>query len=75
MRKEDEVVANNVNSVDKGVKVVEIPQKLICVPRPPPPFMQRLVKKTKNCKYWNFITMLKQLSINVPSVEELEKNA
>ena len=43
------------------------------MPRPPPPFPQRLVKKTEDGKYRRFITMLKQLSINVPFVEALEQ--
>ena len=41
--------------------------------RPPPPFPQRLVKKTEDGKYRHFITMLKQLSINVPLVDSLEQ--
>ena len=49
--------------------------KVIPKPRPPPPFPQRLVKKTEDGKYRRFITMLKQLSINVPLVEALEQNA
>ena len=47
--------------------------KVIPMPRPPPPFPQRLVKKTEDGKYRRFITMLKQLSINVPLVEALEQ--
>ena len=43
------------------------------MPRPPPPFPQRFVKKTEDGKYQHFITMLKQLSINVPLIEALEK--
>ena len=43
------------------------------MPTPPPPFPQRLLKKTKDGKYRRFITMLKQLSINVPLVEDLEQ--
>ena len=43
------------------------------MPRPPPPFPQRLVKKNEDGKYGRFITMLKQLSINVPLVEALEQ--
>ena len=43
------------------------------MPRPPPPFPQRLVKKSEDGKYRRFITMLKQLSINVPLVEALEQ--
>ena len=47
--------------------------KVIPMPRPPPPFPQRLVKKTEDGKYQRFITMLKQISINVPLVEALEQ--
>ena len=47
--------------------------KVIPMPRPPPPFLQRLVKKTEDGKYQRFITMPKQLSINVPLVEALEE--
>ena len=47
--------------------------KVIPMPRPQPPFPQRLVKKTEDGKYQRFITMLKQLSINVPLVEALEQ--
>ena len=43
------------------------------MPRPPPPFPHRLVKNTRDGKYQCFITMLKQLSINVPLVEALEQ--
>ena len=43
------------------------------MPRPPPPFPQRLVKETEDGKYRRFITMLKQLSVNVPLVEALEQ--
>ena len=58
---------------DKTVKDVEVPQKVTPMPKPPPPFPQRLVKKTKNCKCRCFIKILKQLSINVPLVEALEQ--
>ena len=51
----------------------EVPKKVTPMPRPPPPFPQRLVKKTEDGKYRRFITMLKQLSINVPLVEALEQ--
>ncbi|XP_069154582.1 uncharacterized protein [Solanum lycopersicum] len=43
------------------------------MPRPPPPFPQRFVKKTEDGKYQHFITMLKQLSINVPLIEALKQ--
>ena len=44
------------------------------MPRPPPPFPQRLEKNIEDGKYRRFITMLKQLSINVPLVEALERS-
>ena len=51
----------------------EVPMKVIPMPRPPLPFPHRLVKKTEDGKYRCFITMLKQLSINVPLVESLKQ--
>ena len=50
-----------------------MPQKVTSMPRPPPPFPQRLVKKIEDGKYQCFITMLKQLSINISLVEALEQ--
>ena len=58
---------------DNTGKDAQVPTKVTPMPRPPPPFPQRLVKKTEDGKYWHFITMLKQLSINVPLVEALEQ--
>ena len=46
---------------------------MVSIPRPPPLFPQRLVKKIEDGKYQRFITMLKQLFINVPLIEALEK--
>ena len=43
------------------------------MPKPPPPFPQRLVKKIEDGKYRRFITILKKISINVPLVEALEQ--
>ena len=73
----DPPMPSNENEVTKDTdKVVnvdaEVPKKVTPMPRPPPPFPQRLVKKTEDGKYRRFITMLKQLSINVPFVEALE---
>ncbi|XP_049406274.1 uncharacterized protein LOC125869920 [Solanum stenotomum] len=42
-------------------------------PRPPPPFPQRLKKKAEDGKFFKFITMLRQLSVNIPLVEALEE--
>ncbi|XP_047249938.1 uncharacterized protein LOC124885728 [Capsicum annuum] len=52
-------------------KEKEVVEKTL--PKPPPPFSQRLKKKTDDTKFIKFITMLKQLTINVPLVKALEK--
>ncbi|PHT60107.1 hypothetical protein CQW23_02470 [Capsicum baccatum] len=43
------------------------------IPLPPPPFPQRLKKKADDTRFSKFMTMLKQLTINVPLVEALEQ--
>ncbi|KAK4733986.1 hypothetical protein R3W88_008247 [Solanum pinnatisectum] len=65
-----EVTGKSENAIEKEV---EITQKVVHMPRSPPPFPQRLVKKTEEGKYCRFISMLKQLSINVPLIEALEQ--
>ena len=44
---------------DNTVKDVEVPNKVTPIPRLPPPFPQRLLKKTEDGKYQRFIMMLK----------------
>ena len=74
MRKDDDkVVKGSVQEEESNGKYAEVPMKVIPMPRPPPPFPQRLVKKTEDGKYRRFITMLKKLFINVPLVEALEQ--
>ena len=70
---EENVVKGSSEAEGSNGKDAEVPIKVIPMPRPPPPFPQRLVKKTEDGKYRRFITMLKQLSINVPLVEALEQ--
>ncbi|XP_069143380.1 uncharacterized protein [Solanum lycopersicum] len=48
MRKDKEVVETTGELVDKAVKDAEEPQKVILIPSPPQPFLQRLVKKVEN---------------------------
>ncbi|XP_069150417.1 uncharacterized protein [Solanum lycopersicum] len=69
----DKVVEVSGEAEDNTGKDVEMPKRVTPMPRPPPPFPQILVKKSEDGKYWHFITMLKQLSINVPLVEALEQ--
>ena len=71
IRGDDEVVEVNGNLGSKTVKEVEVPQKVTPMPRPRPLFPQSLVKKTEDGKYWCFMAMLKQLSINIPFIEAL----
>ena len=74
MRKDnDNVVKGSGEADESNGKDAEVPMKVIPMPRPPHPFPQRLVKKTEDGKYRRFITILKQVSINVPFVEALEQ--
>ena len=74
VRKDDEQVVKGSGEAEESTgKDAKVPMKVIPMPRPPPPFPQRLVKKTKDGKYRRFITMLKQLSINVSLVEALKQ--
>ncbi|XP_049357125.1 uncharacterized protein LOC125821804 [Solanum verrucosum] len=66
---EIEVTGESKNATEKEAKIT---QKDVPMPRPPP-FPQRLVKKNEEGKYRRFITMLKQLSINVPLIQALEQ--
>ncbi|XP_049382867.1 uncharacterized protein LOC125847252 [Solanum stenotomum] len=54
-------------------KEVEGTLPLQQIPRPPSPFPQRLKKKVEDGKFAKFITMLRQLSVNIPLMETLEQ--
>ena len=69
----DKVVESRGGVEDNTRNDAKFPTKVIPMHRTPPPFPQRLVKKTEYGKYRHFSTMLKHLSINVPLVEALEK--
>ncbi|XP_060216742.1 uncharacterized protein LOC132644182 [Lycium barbarum] len=68
----EEVPENNEASKSKEV-VKEVPRALPHVLKPSPPFLQRLAKKADDGKFIKFIEKLKQLSINIPLLEALEK--
>ncbi|XP_015169946.1 uncharacterized protein [Solanum tuberosum] len=80
-RKEDEVVqvedledTQPIAQPARGKKnEVEGNIPLQQIPRPPPIFPQRLKQKVEYGKFAKFITMLRQLSVNIPLVEALEK--
>ena len=69
---DDKVVKDSGEEGDSTGKDAEVPMKVIPMLRPPPPFPLRFVKMTEDGKYRCIITMLKQLSVNVPLVEALE---
>ena len=71
IRDNDKVVEVSGEVEDNTGKYAEVPKNVTPMPRPR--FPQRLVKKIEDGKYRRFITMLKQLSINVPLVEALEQ--
>lgn len=49
------------------------PKKLKSIPRPQPSFPQRFKKNEEEGKFQYFISMLKQLSINIPVFKVLER--
>ncbi|KAK4724068.1 hypothetical protein R3W88_026847 [Solanum pinnatisectum] len=71
--KDDDEIEVTRKSQNATEKEVDITQKVVPMPRPPPQFPQRLEKKTEEGKYHKFISMLKQISINVPLIEALEQ--
>ncbi|KAK4727053.1 hypothetical protein R3W88_031970 [Solanum pinnatisectum] len=73
VKKDYEEIEVTRESKNAAEKEAELSQKVVPSPRPPPPFPQRLVKKNEQGKYRRFITILKQLSINVPLIEALEQ--
>ena len=52
----DKVVEVDGEVEDNTRKDGEVPIKVIPMPRPPPPYSQRLVKKIEDGKYQRFIT-------------------
>ncbi|XP_075088434.1 uncharacterized protein LOC107779308 [Nicotiana tabacum] len=54
-------------------KVKETPKTLPPIPRPPPPFPQRLARKVDDRKLKKFYDILKQLSVNIPFVEAFQE--
>ena len=59
MRTDKDVVESSGELVDKIAQKPKVSQKLVPILRPAQPFPQRLVKKTKECKIRQFITVLK----------------
>nr|XP_009615901.1 uncharacterized protein LOC104108540 [Nicotiana tomentosiformis] len=54
-------------------KVKEAPKSLAQIPRPSPPFPQRLARRVEDRKFEKFYDILKQLSVNIPFVEAFQE--
>ncbi|XP_070039268.1 uncharacterized protein [Nicotiana tomentosiformis] len=77
------VIDDNVEKAQEEVNpsrdhIVDIPEPVVqkakaLMPRPPPPYPQRLAKENGENQFKKFIDMMKSLSINVPLVESLEQ--
>ncbi|XP_075098875.1 uncharacterized protein LOC107805954 [Nicotiana tabacum] len=72
-----------VEKLPKGVKVQEenhekvkrkeAPKALAPIPRPSPPFPQRLARRVDDSKFEKFYDILKLLSVNIPFVEAFQE--
>ncbi|XP_070002017.1 uncharacterized protein [Nicotiana sylvestris] len=69
----EELKVQVVNREEVKEKVKEIPKPLPPIPRLPPPFHQRLVRKIDDSKLEKFYDILKQLSVNIPFVEAFQE--
>lgn len=58
---------------DGASEVAKEQQRYKPVPRSPPPFPRRLKKREEEGKFKQFLSILKQLSINIPLIEALKK--
>ncbi|XP_075080104.1 uncharacterized protein LOC142165453 [Nicotiana tabacum] len=69
----EELKVQEVNREEVKEKVKETPKTLPPIPRPPPPFPQRLSRKVDNSKLEKFYDILKQLSVNILFVEAFQE--
>ncbi|XP_019246263.1 PREDICTED: uncharacterized protein LOC109225910 [Nicotiana attenuata] len=69
----DELKVQKENREEVKEKVKETPQALPPIPRPPPPFPQRLARKIDDSKLEKFYDILKQLTVNIPFVEAFQE--
>ncbi|XP_070034447.1 uncharacterized protein [Nicotiana tomentosiformis] len=58
--------------------IIDIPEPVVqkakaTLPKPPPPYPQRLAKQNGENQFKKFIQMMKSLSVNLPLVEDLEQ--
>nr|XP_009595080.1 uncharacterized protein LOC104091452 [Nicotiana tomentosiformis] len=70
---EQEANAQEVSREEVKEKVIEAPTPLALIPRPPPPFPQRLARRVDDSKLEKFYDILKQLWANIPFVEAFQE--
>ncbi|XP_009779753.1 uncharacterized protein [Nicotiana sylvestris] len=75
LKLEDSREGENSRSEHEKVKekVIEAPKTQAPIPRPPPPFPQRISRKVDDIKLEKFYDILKQLSANIPFVEAFQE--
>ncbi|XP_070015443.1 uncharacterized protein [Nicotiana sylvestris] len=69
----EELKVQQENREEIKEKVKETPKTLPLIPRPPPPFPQRLARKFDDSKLEKFYDILKQLLVNIPFVEAIQE--
>ncbi|XP_019256280.1 PREDICTED: uncharacterized protein LOC109234664 [Nicotiana attenuata] len=69
----EEAKIQEVNQEEVKEKSERTPKTLAPIPRPPPPFPQRLAWKVDDSKIENFYDILKKLSVNIPFVEAFQE--
>nr|XP_016479940.1 PREDICTED: uncharacterized protein LOC107801168 [Nicotiana tabacum] len=67
------VRTQEVNHEEVKENVIEAPKNLAPIPRPPPPFAQRLARRVDDGKLEKFYDILKQFSVNIPFVEAFQE--
>ncbi|MFV1207918.1 hypothetical protein, partial [Klebsiella pneumoniae] len=73
IRGDDEVVEVSGDLGDKTVKEVEVPQMVTPMPRPPPQFPQRLIKKDRGWKILTFYHYAQTAFHQCPLTETIEQ--
>ncbi|XP_075074567.1 uncharacterized protein LOC142162149 [Nicotiana tabacum] len=69
----EELKVQEVNREEVKEKAKETPKTLLPIPRPFPPFPQRLAKRVDDSKLEKFYDILKQLLVNIPFVEAFQE--
>ncbi|XP_075079889.1 uncharacterized protein LOC142165174 [Nicotiana tabacum] len=73
---DDDQIREEVNPSRENI--IDIPEPVVQkaktpLPKPPPPYPQKLVKQNGKNQFKNFIQIMKRLSINIPLVKDLEQ--